>query len=169
MNNITALNLLKEITELITNSKKAVYQIVDKEDSTKILEIKEIEPFLTLPAKIAYTLLKNKNILTTLQKENTDLIESLQKEYLASIDFDEEKYKTTKDYQKEIDEKLAKFYQKNEVLENFLKDDFDKKLYPLKITLDKSDNKDVYSIANEPSFNLSYVTDLIFEHILLFE
>jgi len=172
MKNKTALTLLKEIEDLVQSSKKNVFQIVDNEDSTKIVEIKEIEAFLELPAKIAYTLLKNKNKLTPVKKEQDDLIENLRKEFLEEIKLDEELYKKNKDYAKEVDEKLGNFFFKNEVLKNFMEDESTVSLYPLTISMDKVEDKSKTALPTiDPNgkFNLAYVTDLIFEHVLIFE
>lgn len=172
MNNIQALNLLREVELLINNSKKSILQVVDKEDSTKIVEIREIEPLLTLPAKVAYILLKHKNILLTVKKSQDDLIEELRKTFLKEQEFDEEKYKEDKEYAKEVEAKLNTFFTENEVLTSFLKDEATIKLYPLRISIDKTEDKDVISLQTlDPSekFNLSYVTDLIYEYILKFE
>lgn len=172
MNNIVALNLLREVENLIENSKKSVLKIVDKEDSTKIVEIREIEPFLTLPPKIAYILLKHKNILLTVKKAQDDLVEELRKSFLKDQEFDENKYKEDKDYAKEIESLLNDYFTENEVLTNFLKDEASVKFYPIRISLDKTEDKDVLCLKTaDPleKFNLSYVTDLIYEHILKFE
>lgn len=172
MNNIKALNLLREVEVLIENSKKSVLQIVDKEDTSKIVEIKEIEPLLTLPPKVAYILLKHKNILLTVKKAQDDLVEELRKTFLKDQEFDEAKYKEDKNYAKEIEGKLNNFFTENEVLTSFLKDEATIQMYPLKISIDKTEDKGLLSLKTlDPSekFNLSYVTDLIFEYILKFE
>lgn len=169
MNNLEALNLLNEISELIRISKKTVYQIVDKEDTSKIVEIRELEPFLKLPVKIGYILLKNKNILLSMQKEHQKIIEDIQKEYLDSLKFDEAKYKTDTSYKKEIEESVQEYLANNEIIKSFLKDTFEKKLFPLKISVDKEEDKEIFCLKNEKDFDISYISDLIFQHILLFE
>lgn len=172
MTNTKALLLLNEVEELITNSKKQVLTVVDKDDTTKIVDIKEIEPLLDIPSKIAYALLKNRNSLVKVAKEQEDLVKEIKDTYTKEVQLDESKYSSDKEYAKEIDKGLSKVFKDNELLKEFAEAESDYTPYTVKVSIDTSVDKDTVDLTKidpQGKFKLSYVTNSIFENIILIE
>lgn len=168
MTNLDSLRLLQDVDNLIELGKKKIFQIVDPENQEKTTEIREIEPFIVFPPKVAYTLLKNKNSLTKITEKKEKIATEIKDTFLKEENFDKAKYESDKDYAKELDQKLEKIFKDNSIITEFLKDESKYKPYVVKVSLKETKDEDIVDVSKNVKFDITYIPESIFDKIIVF-